>query len=118
LVTVSGDTSGVPIYTAPALPLAAPIQVTPDDDVSCSSLIDVTFQWEAVTGATSYEYQIQSGSASGGPFTNYASGELADTEVTEELICGGSNYYRWRVRALDSSGEGPWSDWSVFKAGF
>jgi uncharacterized protein YraI len=118
LVSVNGDTSGVPIYTPPALPLVSPIQVTPDEDISCSSLAEVTFEWEPVSGASSYEYQIQSANAPDGPFSGYASGETSGTEANEDVICGSSIYYRWRVMALNATSDGPWSDWSVFKAGF
>lgn len=120
LVTVSGDPSGVPVITAPALPLAVPVQVAPLLDVSCSSLIDVNFAWEPVTGEVNgYVYQIQSSNDPNGSYSDYASGGTSGTQVTEELICGSTTYYRWRVRAEAPGGqEGPWSDWIVFKAGF
>lgn len=122
LVTVSGDTSGVPVITPPALPvvLESPDQVAPVSDVSCASLIDVTFEWEGVAGdVDGYTYQIQSSNDPNGPFSDYAGGETGSTLATEELICGSTTYYRWRVRAEGSGGQdGPWSDWIVFKAGF
>jgi hypothetical protein len=125
LVTTSGDTSGVPVVTPPALPepeiaLDAPDPVAPLSDISCSSLVDVTFDWEDVAGgAAAYEYQIQTGNSAGGSFSGYASDETGDTDATVELVCGSSIYYRWRVRAIGSGGQlGDWSGWIVIKVGF
>lgn len=119
LVTVTGDTSGVPVLTPPALPLVAPNPIAPDDDISCASLIDVTFSWEAVQGnVAGYIYEIQTGSSASGPFSDYADGQTNNTSAEQELVCGTANYYRWRVRAEGANGEdGPWSDWSLFRAG-
>jgi hypothetical protein len=125
LVTTSGDTASVPVLTPPALPepeiaLATPEQVSPQSDISCSSLIDVPFSWEPVAGdVAAYEYEIQSGGSTSGPFSGYTGGETGDTDATIELVCGASNYYRWRVRAIGTDDElSDWSSWIVLKAGF
>jgi uncharacterized protein YraI len=125
LVTTNGDTSGVPVVAPPPLPevaiaLVAPEQVSPQSEITCSSLVDATFSWEPVAGdVAAYEYQIQTGNSSGGSFSGFAGDETSDTEATVELVCGASNYYRWRVRAIGTDGEaGGWSGWIVLKVGF
>jgi hypothetical protein len=125
LVTVTGDISGVPVLTPPATPtptpepLPAPSQTAPTGDVSCASLLDVTFSWQPVAGDVDhYSYEIQAGSSDTGPFNGYSESDTDSTSATVELVCGSSNFYRWRVRAEANSGEsGAWSGWIVFRAG-
>lgn len=109
LVTVSGDTSGVPVVDAPPTPvptsppLPAPSPTGPSGTLSCRSSVNLT--WQAVShpnGISAYNWEVS------GPGVN-ESGQTAGTSVEFFVACGG-NTYQWRVRAVDTLGNnGPFS---------
>jgi len=110
IVTVSGDTSGVPIVTPPSLPTASPTSAaplappapqaqSPSGNIGCVSSAFLT--WSAVSapsGVDYYEWEV------GGD-----SGTTTGTQVEYFVACATS--YEWRVRAVDNLGnEGAWSN--------
>jgi hypothetical protein len=107
-VTVSGDTSSVPVIAGPplpeptAVPLAAPKTVAPAGTYSCRSTIFL--EWEPVyhpNGIAHYEWQVTYSGVS-------KNGTTTSTSVENFLSC--STSYSWQVRAVDNKGNyGPFS---------
>ncbi|MBU6997127.1 MAG: carboxypeptidase regulatory-like domain-containing protein [Theionarchaea archaeon] len=88
--------------------LSAPTLVSPANNTSWTQNLYPTFQWQAVTGATSYTIQISRSTDFTSTYkekeaTVYNTYYIIDTALTN---C--SSYY-WRVRALNSDGSGSWS---------
>lgn len=89
---------------APALP-AAPTALSPSGGISKWGP-SVAFKWGAVAGADKYEMYLQY--YSGGSYKYY----YAWTTTTNSKTVWPSatyTYYRWWVRAHNSTGWGPWS---------
>jgi len=128
-VTVSGDTSGVPVIqppppptdtptptpsptpTAPP-PLTAPTPISPTGTQNCANVTGgVDLMWTMVShpnGIDHYEWELE---GPGGPQSGSSGSTLASTSG---LSCAGSNY-QWRVRAVDGIGNiGPWSNYASF----
>lgn len=113
-VTVSGDTSGVPVVAAPPtptftpVPVAAPALVGPSGELTCRS--SVFLEWNPVSppnGISRYEWQV---SGPGGT----QSGSDTRTRVEFFVSCGAS--YTWQVRAVDGGGvAGPYSSSMSFQ---
>jgi hypothetical protein len=71
----------------------------------------VTLAWEGVPGASGYKLEIQ---FQGGHWAPYPIKDLTTTTYTFDFI--GAQPGRWRVWAVDAEGgEGPKSDWWVFR---
>ena len=112
VVTVSGDTSGVPVVTAPAAPTdtptpqaepaAVPIPISPSGSLTCRSTVTLT--WQPVNqpnGVDHYEWQVTG-------LAPTKQGATADSSDEFIVACGAS--YQWRVRAVDGNGvPGPYS---------
>lgn len=118
-VSVSGDTSGVPIVAAPptptptltstptAVPVPAPKAIAPGTTLSCRS--SVFLEWSPVShpnGVSQYEWQVN------GPVET-KSGSTSGTRVEFFVSCGAA--YSWKVRAVDGLGvPGPYSESLAF----
>jgi hypothetical protein len=63
------------------------------------------FAWTAVAGATSYTFEIDAGNSIGTVFKQVSTHNTRVTLTT--AIADGP--YTWRVRAVNTSGNGPWS---------
>lgn len=110
-VTVSGDTSQVPViappptptFTPEAAPLSAPAPIAPSGELTCRS--SVFLEWSAVShpnGIDHYEWQVT------GPGGTQSS-DTGDTKVEFFVSCSSS--YSWQVRAVDGKGNaGPYSN--------
>ncbi len=117
VVTVSGDTSGVPIVTPPAAPTdtptpqaepaAAPIPISPNGLLTCRST--VILKWQPVNqpnGVDHYEWQVTG-------LGQTKQGATADSSAEFIVSCAAS--YQWRVRAVGGNGvPGPYSDGMAF----
>jgi subtilisin-like proprotein convertase family protein len=92
----------VTLLAPPTTPpgLLSPANNTPDADIT--PLLD----WQAVAGATQYEYQV----AYDNMFTNIARSGTTLTDqyqITTPLLA--NQQYYWRIRANNSCGTGTWS---------
>jgi fibronectin type 3 domain-containing protein len=86
----------------------APILTSPTDNAVNIALAGVSLEWLAVSSATSYEYQYDTDSMFSNPVADTTT---ALTETTAALLVN-TTYY-WRVKAINSSGNSPWSTvWS------
>lgn len=115
-VSVSGDTSAVPVVSPPptpmptpyVTPLSKPTLLSPSGDLTCRST--VFLEWSPVTypnGIDHYEWSV---TGPGGT----QSGSVAGVKVEFFVSCGSS--YVWQARAVDSNGNvGPYSDALEFK---
>ena len=120
IVTVSGDTSNVPVVEAPPtptptatltprpMPLASPEPIAPSGSYSCRSTIFL--EWNSVyseNGIAYYEWIAEGPSA-------VESGTTSDVQV-EFFLPSCASSYRWQVRAVDNLGTvGPYSPWIDF----
>ncbi|MBM3179592.1 MAG: hypothetical protein FJZ86_04485 [Chloroflexi bacterium] len=115
-VSVSGDTSRVPViappptptFTPEVTPLSAPAPIAPSGELTCRS--SVFLEWSAVShpnGIDHYEWQV---TGPGGT----QSGSANNTKVEFFVSCSSS--YTWQVRAVDGDGNaGPYSDAMSFQ---
>jgi hypothetical protein len=85
-------------------PTTAPGLIAPADG---SSTCDTTptFDWSWVSGATSYQIQVDDDPSFGSPEIE-ATSSSSDFTPTSALAPG---TYHWRVRAIGECGDGPWS---------
>jgi hypothetical protein len=92
--------------TIDATPPAKPVQLAPANG---ATLADNTprYRWNAVSGATVYQLQLDNNSDFSSPILNKT---LAGTAYTQPSALGDRTYY-WRVRAQDEAGN--WSAWST-----
>ena len=115
-VTVSGDTSGVPVITPPAGPTvtppppSAPSPISPSGTLNCADVSGgITLVWSAVNhpnGIDHYEWTLEGGVSDSGS----TSATQADVNF---MNCNAD--YQWRVRAVDGNGTiGPWSSYMQF----
>ncbi len=88
--------------------LTAPVLVYPVDLATIASS-SVALQWQPVSGAASYEYEIRQGNA---PFKTGSS--AGATRVVVRISDGSA--FSWRVRAKAARFAGPWSAWRTFNA--
>jgi autotransporter-associated beta strand protein len=95
--TNSGGSSTASTPASATTPLAAPTSLTPTPGNT-----QVTLNWPAVTGATSY--LVQRGSVTGGPYT--AIGTSPGTSYTDDNLTNGTTYY-YVVATTDTNGTGP-----------
>ncbi|MEW6406821.1 MAG: hypothetical protein AB1649_34000 [Chloroflexota bacterium] len=115
VVTVSGDTSNVPIVEPPPtptptptqtpspVPLVAPKPIAPSGSLSCTST--VFLEWQPVShpnGIGYYEWKVTYSGVTD-------SGTTTSTSVEYFVTCIAS--YSWQVRAVDGKGNiGPYSE--------
>lgn len=99
--------------------LAAPKQISPSDGATFNVFPrTTTLQWSAVTGASGYRLQVDCYSCCEGyKWCTDVGGEssieqVKDTSYTFEWV--GAQKGRWRVWAIDETGEGPKTGWWVF----
>jgi hypothetical protein len=86
--------------------LAAPALSAPGNKARVSAGATVTFSWSAVSGAASYELQVDNASTIAAPFT--ANPTVTVTQFATNTLPPGK--YWWRVRAKDAAGNpGTWS---------
>ncbi len=91
---------------APAV-LDAPVLVSPDNFASDIST-NPTLEWNAVSGAVSYEYQYSTTNT----FDTFVSNNTANTSASITNLNNNLTYY-WRVQASDGTNTSDWSDvWS------
>ncbi len=83
---------------------AAPTLVAPGNEAS--RVASTQFQWQAVSGATSYHIQVSTAYNFGSPLINDSS--LTDTSMTSPTLPQRTVFF-WRVRAKNGSGAGSWS---------
>ena len=109
--------SGTSTYQATAVvrqpPPAAPALLEPANDMS-NQATSVTFRWNAVPNATSYQIQ----SSPDGSFGTLSMDAVANGDATHSVtdLQNGTTYY-WRVRSRGTGGESGWSDaWSFSTA--
>ncbi len=101
--------------TKGAPPVDAPNLITPPKN-SSSVPIPVTFSWDPVTNAARYELQLTTNSQTFtdadiivNPIINAPKTSFVYSDLDME-----TDYY-WRVRAINNSGNGPWSETWPFK---
>ena len=90
----------------------APTGLTPDGDKIRASA--VTLETDAVGGASSYEFEIEY-YRSGAFQTYYTYG--SSTHAKRFWPATDDKVYRWRARAKNRNGAGPWSHWARFDFG-
>lgn len=83
----------------------APALVSPTDGATVSGP-DVTFTWDAVTGATKYYHQVASNASMQNPK------ETVLTTITTVVTPGAAGTWWWRVRA-SVSGQSTYTPWSA-----
>lgn len=84
---------------------SVPVMATPTDG---STLTDVVFSWDSVSGAKNYELQV----SPNGDWTNNSTIDktIVATSYTPPTPLDNGSYF-WRVRSIDSAGHfGPWAD--------
>ena len=84
--------------------LAAPTLINPGNNSTGVLLVGTTLQWSSVNTATSYEYQLDDNSSFTSPLSNSVTTLTAPTGT----LIAGTTYY-WRVRAINGTGNSPWS---------
>jgi len=97
------------VYTLVQPSLAAPALASPGNGELLPPGTDVTLAWNSVSGATEYMVEIWGGQFGG----EHAApcGWTASTSCHIGSLAPGN--VLWRVRARDSSSEGPWStEWN------
>ena len=121
VVTLSGDTSNVPVVEQPPtptptptqtpspVPLGAPSPYSPSGVQSCGST--VWLEWSPVShpnGIAYYEWVLDQKYSPEEEYHSWDSGSTANTSVEVGVRCG--IYFRWQVRAVDGMGSpGPYS---------
>jgi hypothetical protein len=104
---VDGPPSSTGRFTVrpPNGPLPAPTLEAPADGSSVAAGQEVSFFWQVVNGAASYELQVSESSTFDPPAVldkTIKTNELDTTKLPVAALF-------WRVRALDSEGPGAWS---------
>ncbi|MFN0028889.1 MAG: hypothetical protein ACKV2O_17140 [Acidimicrobiales bacterium] len=95
------------IISASSSPLGTPSLMFPANGTSVTAGSTVAFMWSAVTGAASYELQVDNSSTFAAPFVLQQNVVGSNQYQTTTLPVGS---FWWRVRALSSSGTpGAWS---------
>ena len=90
----------------PAGPLPAPVPQFPANGATVTAGQQVSFSWQPVTGAASYELQVANSAAFTPPLVLDRTSK--GNQVNTSALPAGDLF--WRVRALDSKGDpGAWS---------
>ena len=90
-------------FTTTPLAPNAPVLSSPEDGAS-NQPVDLILFWEFTMGATSYIIQVSTE-------TNYSVLLINETAAISKALTGLNNNstYYWRVKALNSGGESPWT---------
>ncbi len=103
-----------PVSSTTTLKVSAPTLVSPNDGESLNVLTPTMRVNEAtgqfVSKPFSYEFELQN---SGG--TPIASSTVNSTSLTVTTSLAMDTVYRWRARAVDTDGVGPWSSSRSFR---
>jgi hypothetical protein len=89
----------------PSGPLPAPVLEFPANGATVTAGQQVSFFWQPVNGAASYELQVANSAAFTPPLV--LDKKLTGNQVNTSTLPVGS--LSWRVRAMDSAGPGAWS---------
>lgn len=106
LCVVTGSTTDTSTSPSPSPALVAPTLIAPSSDQRFAAGTTVAFDWSDVSGAASYELQIDDTDKFSAPLV------LDRTVTVSQFSVGGlpTETMFWRVRAISSSGvDGPWS---------
>ena len=107
---VAGVTRTATLTVTPASTstLSAPTLLSPASDARFSPGQTIVFDWSDVSGATTYEIQIDDSSTIGSPFVMHRTDLTVSRFETSTLP---TRTMWWRVRAIDAAGNrGPWSN--------
>jgi photosystem II stability/assembly factor-like uncharacterized protein/Leucine-rich repeat (LRR) protein len=85
--------------------LDTPVLVSPSDNATDVAL-NVTLEWNAVSGATSYYLQVDDNS----DFTSREIDNTISTVTHPAASLSGNTVYYWRVQAIGESGQSNWSE--------
>lgn len=105
-------------------PRIPPVLTSPEDGAVFGNFPrDTTVEWQPVADAVSYVVEIDFyGVCSGQPEWcsdegwGYQSATAVAPATTANFTFGGVGQGRWRVAAIDASGQpGPWSEWRTFE---
>lgn len=88
--------------------LAAPTLVSPANNTSWTQNLYPTFQWQSVTGATSYTIQISRSTDFSSTYLVKSSTVYNTYYIIDVALTNCTSYY-WRVRAVNDDGVGTWS---------
>jgi hypothetical protein len=91
----------------------APTGLSPSNGVTITSG-SVALTCDAISGVSEYQFEIEH--ESGGTWHYYYT-YSSDTNSQTFWPQYNDRRYRWRVRARNSQGWGPWSEWAVFNFG-
>lgn len=92
-------------------PLLAPELVSPEDGAT-DLLLAVTFEWNAVSNASSYGLQVATENTFASPVVDETGISETTYAVAEDLLQGPVTYF-WRVKSEDATRSSDWSDvWS------
>ncbi|MFO0780670.1 MAG: S-layer homology domain-containing protein [Candidatus Gracilibacteria bacterium] len=103
-------------FTQNNVQLSAPTLVSPANNATFSNFPRQTlFQWNSVSGAAKYQLELGCDVCSGGAqYSNPTYYETTNLYMYQNM--GGAQWFRFRVRAYDASGNpGPWSNYNYFK---
>ena len=94
--------------SAPAekLTVTSPLSSATPLDADSTTDATPTFEWSAVSGATSYQIQVDGDPGFSSPDIDDTT--TAGTTYTPSSALSVATYY-WRVRASNTCGDGPWS---------
>jgi len=100
--------------TTLAAPTSAPSLTSPASNATGVSLAP-TLDWNGVTGATSYQAQVATSSGFSSSSLVVDTSNLSNSayDIPSGTLSGSMTYY-WRVRAANSAGVGPWSNFRFF----
>jgi hypothetical protein len=106
--TYRGGTKSATLTVTPATaPPAAPVLTSPSNGLRMPPEANITFVWNAATGAATYEIQIDDSSSFNNPLVVSQAG-LTQTQSTHSFIT--QKTYWWRVRGRNAGGtNGAWS---------
>ncbi len=94
-------------------PPPAPTGLNPRDDATITTS-SVTLTVDPIAGATGYDFEIEY--ISGGTWTRYYTYSGTEPSRTFWPVYDDTPY-RWRARAQNEYGWGPWSGWATFNFG-
>lgn len=93
--------------------LPAPSLTSPVNNTTWTQSLNPTFQWQTVTGASSYTIQISRSSSDFSGTNLVKSVSVYNTYYYIDTALSNCTSYYWRVRAVDNDSVGSWS--SVWK---